>query len=119
VFQIDGNLGAVAGICEMLIQSHDGAVSLLPALPQAWSSGLFYGLRARGGVTVGASWNRGRLTTATLIGSPGNTVVLETSDDIQWNRHSDAARETHHDPRTRRRRWEVTLSDEGTRSFTL
>ena len=81
-FQMDGNFGIVAGICEMLVQSHAGEISLLPALPQAWPSGSVRGLRARGGFTVDMAWKGGRLTGATLHSTVGGKCKVRTGERV-------------------------------------
>ena len=78
IFQIDGNLGAVAAMAELLLQSHGGVISLLPALPKAWTSGSVDGLRARGGFNVGITWDKGRLTQARVTSQVGGECRLKS-----------------------------------------
>ena len=77
-FQIDGNFGMAAGVCEMLLQSHDGAVHLLPALPDEWSEGAVRGLCARGGFEVGMKWSGGQLVEAKVTSRLGGVLRLRS-----------------------------------------
>jgi alpha-L-fucosidase 2 len=75
-FQIDGNFGATSGIAEMLLQSHNGELHVLPALPSAWPGGQVQGLRGRGGYTVGATWGSGQPDEVTVRFDRDGTVKV-------------------------------------------
>jgi len=95
-FQIDSNFGAAAAVPEMLLQSHDGVIRALPALPKAWATGTVSGLRARGAYTVDMTWKDGSLTSLTVradqdgsatvaCGEARRTLTLRAGESVTLN----------------------------------
>ncbi len=78
-FQIDGNFGYAAGVCEMLVQSHMGRIQLLPALPDAWPQGHVNGIRARGGFELDIQWDGGKLTKASIRSEKGSACKIRSA----------------------------------------
>ena len=76
-FQIDGNFGGAAGIGEMLLQSHEGFINVLPALPTEWKEGKLHGFKVRGGATVDLEWKDGRATKMTITGGWQPNITIK------------------------------------------
>lgn len=81
-FQIDGNFGCAAGIAEMMLQSHDGALHVLPSVPDRWADGKVTGLVARGGFVVSIEWTDGKVTMLKVKSELGGNLRLRTADEL-------------------------------------
>lgn len=82
-FQIDGNFGYTAGVCEMLLQSHAGEIHLLPALPKAWPQGRVKGLLARGGFVVDIAWTDGKVTKYRIASAEPREVKVRINGEVR------------------------------------
>lgn len=82
-FQIDGNFGACAAIAEMLLQSHNGYIKFLPAVPKAWSVGSIKGLIARGGFEVSFDWKDNKVTKASIVSKAGEKCSIFTKEQVK------------------------------------
>ena len=82
-FQIDGNFGATAGITEMLIQSHNGYIEFLPALPDDWSEGELKGIKARGAFVIDLQWSGNEWTRAEILSEKGVKCSIRSESGIR------------------------------------
>jgi alpha-L-fucosidase 2 len=81
-FQIDGNFGCTAGIAEMLLQSHDGAIHILPALPDVWKKGKIHGLKARGGFELDIDWGDGKASKVVVRSALGGNCRIRSYNKL-------------------------------------
>ena len=82
IFSFDGNEAAVSGICEALLQSYDGYLDFLPALPREWSSGSVRGICARGGIEADITWRDGKVVQYTLHSPTPQTVICRINGQL-------------------------------------
>lgn len=82
-FQIDGNFGGTAGIAEMLVQSHNGYIQLLPALPDEWNQGVFSGLCVRGGAALAVDWKNGAVNSFKIKATVSNQFVIKVPANVK------------------------------------
>ena len=97
-FQIDGNFGCAAGIAEMMLQSHDGAVHVLPSVPDRWADGKVTGLVARGGFTVDMEWKDGKVTVLKVKSELGGNLRIRTADALMMKNGSALAEASGENP---------------------
>lgn len=83
-FQIDGNFGCTSGIAEMLVQSYDGFIYILPALPDALPNGSVKGLKAKGGFEINIEWEKSKLTKLTIISKLGGNARIRISKNVEF-----------------------------------
>lgn len=96
--QIDGTMGVAAGITEMLIQSHEGVIDLLPALPDEWEAGRFAGVCARGGFELDVKWEKGAVSEVTILSKAGKRCRIDAKGPFQVKKGGEIiAVETHED----------------------